>query len=432
MNMERCIARPKILALFLVLSPMLFSCLLPEQAQVLEKPEKAQTVKAKSQQKKVFKFSKDSLVKSKKEKLEQQDESDYQMEVFKRKRLEKEKAAKEKQKQLHNSALAYSQECHNNQELFDYRFCQDADPIVNLLKTANKVDLRIDSLYCSMRILVNSSKSCEYIRDCSLNSLLESLELYATSYFESDDEKQAKKKAFKAVEKTVYDFMSDGSDLALSSPGTFASSLSSKVVKIAEKNLKSSQKKEWQDRLRSLILRLLESSISKTLWDSQDHQGIWDSVMTTANGLYQLSKILVHMDDLDDLYWQFCRRLIWFFDFSAGQLPTSFYEGVEESIKDGSAFFLELPEQDEGITTKKEFLLEAVKKAKSQAIQPEFFSQEGTAKLSLSTPEIKSSPLVAPLESLFEAEAAPVKKAPVLAKKKAAEPKVSEKQEVSA
>lgn len=411
MNMKRCTARQLITGIVALVSSVHFSSSLPNQIQAPRKPTKLSVVASKSEDKKTLSLPKQAPKAAKASapvetaKPTQAPEAVDQIEVFKRKKHEKEQSEREQQKKLHDSALAYSQECHNNQDLFDFRFCQDAEPIVNLLKTAHKVDLRIDSLYCAMRILVNSSKSCEYVRDCSLNSILESLELYGTDYFESDEGVLTKKKAYKAVEKTVYDFVSDGSDLALSSPGTFASSLSSKVVKVASKNLRPSQKKEWQDRLRSLVLRMLESSISKTLWDSQDHQGIWDSVMTTANGLYQLSKVLEHMDDLDDLYWSLCRRLVWFFDFSAGHLPLSFYEGVEESIRDGSAFFLELPEQDEGITTKKELLLEAVKKAKAKAIQPEFFVSDQAPQLSLSKSDSEiPTPLIQPLESLFEPE----------------------------
>lgn len=315
---------------------------------------------------------------------------------------------KERNKKLHESALAYSTECHNNLDIFQYRFAQNADPVVNFLKTASQIGLRIDSLFCAIRILSNSMKSCEYIRDCSLNSLLKGLEDYAGDYFENDEDELIRKKAFGAIERSIFDFVSDHSELAGFSPGSFSSSLSSRVLKIAEKNLKNSQRKEWQDRLGVLMHRLLETSIGKTLWDVQDYNGIWDSVMTSANELYQLSSILVHMDDLDDLYWSLTHRFNWFLDFSAGQLPVAFYEGIEESIKDGSAFFLVLKEQDAGIKTKKELLLESINKAKSKAIYPELFALENNQELILaknSEPEaivIKKNLEIAPIEALFE------------------------------
>lgn len=313
-------------------------------------------------------------------------------------------AIKEHNKKLHESAMAYSTECHNNLDIFQYRFIQNADPVVNFLKTASQIGLRIDSLFCAMRILSNSLKSCEYIRDCSLNSLLKGLENYATDYFHEDEDELVRKRAFGAIDRTVFDFISDHADLAKFSPDAFSSSLSSRVLKIAEKNLKNSKKKEWQDRLGVLIHRLLETSIGKTLWDVQDYNGIWDSVMTSANELYQLSSILVHMDDLDDLYWSLTHRFNWFLDFSAGQLPVAFYEGVEESIKDGSAFFLVLKEQDSGIKTKKELLLESVQKAKTKAIRPELFDLENSQELILAKNEepVSTAKLkVEPVESLF-------------------------------
>lgn len=315
---------------------------------------------------------------------------------------------KEQNKKFHESAMAYSVECHNNLDIFQYRFTQNADPIVNFLKTANQIGLRIDSLFCALRILSNSIKSCEYIRDCSLNSMLKALEDNVCDYFESDEADLVRKTAFGAIERSIFEFVSDHSELAKLSPESFSSSLSARVLKTAEKTLKNSQRKEWQDKLGVSIHRLLETSIGKTLWDVQDYNGIWDSVMTSANELYQLSPILVEMDNLDDLCWSLTHRFNWFLDFSSGQLPVSFYDGVEESIKDGSAFFLELKEQDPGIKSKKDLLLESIKKAKAKAIYPELFSLENNQELMLAknveepSTAIKKESAIAPIEALFE------------------------------
>ncbi len=347
------------------------------------------------------------------------------------KKKDREKKEKDRAKRLHELATGYSRECHNNGKDFEYNFCQDASPVVNLLKTAYCKGLRIDSLYCSMRILFNAFKSCEYIRDCSLNSMLEALDLYATSYFEPENEDHKYRNAYRAIERTVYDFVSDGGDLALSSPGTFASSLSLKVLRLSSAHLRPSQLKQWQERLGSIVLRFLEVAVGKVFWDANDYPCIWDSVMTSANGLYQLSKILVHMDDLDDLLWSLVRRFVWFLDFSSGQIPVSFYENIEQEIQDGAAFFLELGEQDEGIVSKKSVLLDALRKAKERALNSELFSQDDLtlqARKNIhlgskqpvfaksktkesSVPRIES--LVEPLESLFEN---PVKRRSIVAK----------------
>ncbi len=307
-------------------------------------------------------------------------------------------------KKLHTTAIRYASEYHNSGAEFEYSFAQDADPIVNLLKTAEESDLRIDSLFCSLRILVNASKSCEYIRDCSLNALLESLSSCSNKYFASEDDATNKKKIYRQIETTIYDHAKQSLDFSLASPAVFSSNLANKLFKFSSNAFKPTQTKEWQERLRGLIFRFLENNIGKTLWDASDSQGIWDSVLSSANSLYQLSKVLEHMDDLDDLLWSLTRRFVWFLDFSAGQFPATFYENIEESIKDGSTFFLELGEQDEEIVTKKSMLLDALKKAKAKALESNIFvdKADNFLKVAQSDETLPNSTLMEPLSILFE------------------------------
>lgn len=327
------------------------------------------------------------------------------VEILEKKTKEKNDLKRENLKRLHNAAISYATNYHNNSAEFEYSFCQDADPVVNLFKTAAESDLKIDSLYCSLRILVNASKSCEYIRDCSLNAVLEGIDKYADKYFATEDESTNNKDVYRKLETTIYDFMQQSSDITLSSPGAFSSKLATQVFKVSAKGLKPTQTKEWQDRLSTLMFRFLETNINKTLWDVSDPQSIWESILTSANSLYQLSKILVHMDDLDDLLWSLTRRFIWFLDYSAGQLPLAFYENIEESINDGSTFFLELGEQDSKIQSKKEILITAVKKAKTKALESNIFN-DGLMPLegkiaSNATPATEIN-LIEPLNNLFD------------------------------
>jgi hypothetical protein len=210
------------------------------------------------------------------------------------------------------------------------------------------------------------------------------------------------------LEKIIYTKTVDAGDLNIISPANFSSDLAKKVFKVASNKLKPSQIKEWQERLRSLIFRHLETTISKTLWDAQDWPSIWESVLSSANALYKMSNILEESDHFDDLLWSLTHRFIWFLDFSAGQLPRIFYENLESSIQEGSAFFLELPEQDE-IKSKKKLLLQAIKSAKDKAFSHELFSAE----LPTPRPELilqnQHTSLLEPLTSLFDNNLLPQK-----------------------
>jgi hypothetical protein len=79
-------------------------------------------------------------------------------------------------------------------------------------------------------------------------------------------------------------------------------------------------------------------------------------------------RIIDHMDDLDDLLWTLVHRFIFYIDLVGAELPVEFYERIEQDLVNRSVFFLEAKEQDDGITSKKQALIEALLKGKARAI----------------------------------------------------------------
>ena len=119
-----------------------------------------------------------------------------------------------------------------------------------------------------------------------------------------------------------------------------------------------------------MIIRFFETTLSKIIWNPNMYEGIWQSVLSIANGLQNLGLrgILDHMDDLDDLHWSLTYRFCFFLDLAGSHLPLEFFDEVENDLDSNVVFFLEMQEQDEGIKTKKEFITDALLKAKTKAL----------------------------------------------------------------
>ena len=157
-------------------------------------------------------------------------------------------------------------------------------------------------------------------------------------------------------------------------PGIFLNEIALQVAKMSKEEFdvveKMIENKEITQRLRNLVIRFLEMSLSKVMWNQTSYESIWESILALANSIQMLgvNGIIDHMDDLDDIFWSLTYRFCYFLELVGSGLPSTFYEEIETDIDSGVVFFLELPEQDEGIKPKKDVLREALVKAKVKAI----------------------------------------------------------------
>ena len=194
-------------------------------------------------------------------------------------------------------------------------------------------------------------------------------------YFETEEYKTPTLKSLSQnIEKELLFKFTEHLDFFHSEPNNFIKELSSTIGKLAKEELdniqKAAEEKEIIERLRQVTIRFFEIALSKTIWNQNSPEGIWDSVNTIANGLQLLGVhgIVEHMDDLDDMLWSLTDRFCWFLDFAGSSLTLDFYEEIESDLESKVIFFLESPEQDDGIKTKKEVITEAILKAKAKAI----------------------------------------------------------------
>ncbi|MBD3231309.1 hypothetical protein GF322_01470 [Candidatus Dependentiae bacterium] len=252
---------------------------------------------------------------------------------------------------------------------------QNGTHVVEFLELGNELDLNTQSLYTGIRLFYNKIKSCELIDDSVIIQILEAMPMLE-KYF--DLEEEYKTPSLESLTKNIehellFHFTEHLKDFN-TQPNNFIKELSYNISQMTKDELqeiqKLTEKKEIRDRLRQITIRFFEIALSKTIWNQLSPEGVWNSVISIANGLQLLGVhgIIDHMDDLDDMLWSLTHRFCYFLDLTGSALPLDFYEEVESDLENKVVFFLEAQEQDEEIITKKETIAQTILKAKTKAI----------------------------------------------------------------
>jgi hypothetical protein len=264
-----------------------------------------------------------------------------------------------------------------NRKDYAHELSQSCSDILYFLELSNEMNLGAGAGALVLRLANNKIKSAEVFDDSALLQFLDALPTLVENYFGDTETKPTNqfdltflKKHFETV---LLRQLTDHLPLLQSKPALFIESLSSELSSYfaheAEKIKRATRAQSDTERLRGMIIRILETMLSKTVWQPQDPETIWPSFAGIAHGLSILASenIVDNMDDLDDLFWSLTHRFCFFLDIAGGTLPFNIYEQIENDLAARSVFFLEFKEQDGGITTKKETLATALLHAKARA-----------------------------------------------------------------
>jgi hypothetical protein len=274
------------------------------------------------------------------------------------------------------SFLKYIKEVYNHRS-YALRLSQDASHIVQFFEVCNEMNLAADLAYVGIRLFYNKIKACELIDDTVILHVLDKMPTLLDRYFKpSGDASPAKDLAFiqKQTENIILAKFTEHLPEFKEQPDTFITQLSKELATYFQNEYRSQaaqqQENVSKERLRQLIIRFYDTAISKSIWNIKAPEGIWRSFTGIAYGLQLLGNhnIINHMDDLDDLLWTLTHRFCFFLDLTGASLPTTFYEEMEHDLQNKAVYFLEFKEQDAGITSKKEFLIDALIQAKTRAI----------------------------------------------------------------
>lgn len=251
---------------------------------------------------------------------------------------------------------------------------QNGAPLVDYLKVCNELNLDVESLYIALRLFYNKMKACELIDPSVINHILSQMPDNLAKYFDPEYEKKQLVDRFEREFKRVTTLhLANHFDLFQEKRDQFVTDLSKELSKTTHFQLKESEENtvhEYTERLRQTIIRFIDNALSRMLWQPTMFESIWPAFMSTADHIYTLARknIINHMDDVDDLCWSLVHRFCYFLELYGSTLPRAFYDDIERQITDGEVFFLEVGEQDEGVTSKKDILMQALLNAKTKSI----------------------------------------------------------------
>ena len=275
---------------------------------------------------------------------------------------------------FNQSIISEVKKIHNDRSIIP-TLGQDGSYITSFFCIANELNLNKESLLIGTRLLNNALKQCEIIDDSVINQILTPLPLFLEKHFDEETKKDADRRQLERdIERAMTINITDNLEQFTATPQRIISTLATEIATLSFAKATEQQKildeQETRERLRQTTLKLVETILSKQIWNRHTYESIWPSVMTTAHSIYQLAnhKVINHMDDLDDLYWSLTHRFCFYLDLVGSSLPVSLYNNIEEELKQGTVFFVEMGEQDEGIKTKKEFLMDALMSAKTKAL----------------------------------------------------------------
>jgi hypothetical protein len=274
------------------------------------------------------------------------------------------------------SFLKYIKEVYNHRSYAE-RLSQDASHIVQFFEICNEMNLATDLAYIGIRLFYNKIKACELIDDTVILQVLDKMPALLDRYFKTNAESSTMRDITfiqKQTETLILTQFTDHLSEFKQHPDTFITQLSKEIATYFNNEYRNitelQHMNESKERLRQLIIRFYDTAISHAIWNIKAPEGIWRSFTSIAYGLQVLGNhnVINHMDDLDDLLWTLTHRFCFFLDLAGSSLPTTFYEEIEHDLQSKAIYFLEFKEQDAGITTKKEYLIDALIQAKTKAI----------------------------------------------------------------
>ncbi len=150
-------------------------------------------------------------------------------------------------------------------------------------------------------------------------------------------------------------------DIFKQDPDNFLHDLSQQVLDLAQEEIAVLQ-------LRNVLMRFLETSISKLVWSADESEKAWDSTKKIASELTKLTEqtIIEDINELDDLFWSLTYRFGFFIDIFASNLPQNFYDIVQHDITDKKLLLTNLEEQQDWLEAKETYLTRTLKCSKAK------------------------------------------------------------------
>ncbi len=282
----------------------------------------------------------------------------------------------EKLEIFNKNFLLYIREYYNKPD-FSEILTYDTTDVCQFLQISSDFNLDAGATYVILRLFCNKIKSCDFIFSDAVNNVLESLNSNVVRFF-ADSPEDIYQEEIQIIRKNLEKIIFSQLNEQFVQPNVSDTSLITKkitedVLKLLQQSINNMQHKneliKIRERLRQMIKSFVEILVGKAIWDEQKPEEIWQSFISISLNLQKLgaNNIIDEMDDIDDFLWSLTHSFCRFFNSFGIAVPIDIYEKIELDLKNNSVYFLEAPEQEDGIRTKKEHIYDALFKSKIKA-----------------------------------------------------------------
>ena len=211
-----------------------------------------------------------------------------------------------------------------------------------------------------IKLFLQKIKGCDFVNSYSLITTMPKLADSLAPYIVKKEagfleELQKNLKArFSKIFSTYYSYFQKN-------PDAFLEALSEQIAK--KTNEVQTQQHVDVEQIRKDVLRFLETCISKLVWAPTDAYDAWIAVNEIATQTEQFldKKLLSDMDAFDDICWSLIHRFCYFIDVSADDISQETFIQIINDIHNEKLILLEVEEQEDLVTRKKDFILKKIK-----------------------------------------------------------------------
>lgn len=211
-----------------------------------------------------------------------------------------------------------------------------------------------------IKLFLQKIKGCECVSSYSLISSMPKLADSLAPYLQKKEatflgELQRSLKArFSNIFSTYYSYFKKN-------PDAFLEALSEQIAK--KTNEVQTQQHVDIEHIKKDILRFLETCISKLIWSAQDGYEAWIAINELAieSEHFLHKKLLSDIDAFDDICWSLIHRFCYFLDLAGEEISQDAFIQIINDIHNEQLILLRVEEQEDVMTSKKDFLLKKIK-----------------------------------------------------------------------
>ena len=211
-----------------------------------------------------------------------------------------------------------------------------------------------------IKLFLQKIKGCDFINSYSLLTAMPKLCDALTPYVQKKEGsflqelQQTLKNRFSTIFSTYHSYFQKN-------PDAFLDALSEQIAK--KTNEVQTQQHIDVEHVRKDILRFLELCMNKLIWSPQEGYDAWVSINELADRshLFLNKKLITDTDALDDIYWSLIHRFCYYLDIANADISQEKFIAIINDIHTQDLILLQIEEQEEGITNKKDYLLRKIK-----------------------------------------------------------------------